>query len=174
MEVGFMDRIQDYVFYAISKGDRFQEGYSYGIKRGIAKRHSAYFASFMDMGPYPLDVNCLNWNDAFEQMATSGNIIIANAAVEIEDVEDRFFVIYLPTVPTSYQIKCLELISRQLKNNNIDVGVYGNNREEFLKARIDDAFDCHSYLKEYIGYSKYFINHMSSLPQTGRQKVKIN
>ena len=92
-----MDRIQDYVFYAILKGDRFQEGYSYGVKRGIAKQHSSYFGNFMDMGPHPFDIKCSSWNDAFEQMAASGNIIIANAAVEIEDVEDRFFVIYLPT-----------------------------------------------------------------------------
>lgn len=170
-----MDKIQDYVFYAILKNNQYKEGYSYGIKRGISKHHDSYFVRFMDMSPYPFCLNCLNWNDAFEKISADGNIIIANAAVEIEDIKNRYFVVYLPTYPTPYQLDNLETIKEQLKDHNIDVGVYGEYRDQFIKDRIQDNFNSHDYLENYINIHKYNLeNNTTLLPQTGRQKVKVN
>ncbi|MDE5889088.1 MAG: hypothetical protein K2H20_03615, partial [Bacilli bacterium] len=95
-----------------------------------------------------------NWPTSLEIMSADGNVMIANSAPEIEELSKRTYVIYLPDEPNMFQVLFLEKISEELADVSLDVGIYGNYKEEFLKRRLAPNFDAHDFLKKYIAYHK--------------------
>ena len=150
-----MGEIKDYVFYIITKKDeRYNnEGYSYGIQRNSCYlRHWSYLAALRDIEPYFFEeVNCtIDWSKAAEELAQSGNVIIVNTAIEVEEVKDRMYGIYLPSSLTEYQIKELNSHMDEFDDLDIDVDVQGELRPEFCECRVMDGFDSHAFLKNYL------------------------
>ena len=153
-----MQDIKDYVFYILLKNDDLNEslGNSYGVKRGYSKDHNSYFQSFIGIDPYITeDIEpSYDWNTTLSMLAKLGNVVIANTAVEIEDLSDRWYLIYLPSIPSIYQLNNLETVLEEFKSYNIEVGVYGDLEEYFITLRRKKDFDCQKFLKDYIDYYK--------------------
>lgn len=155
-----MEEIKEYIFYTILKdfsGNKLKDtGIAYGIEKCNSIDHEAYFRAFLNIDYFPWEGLQLStdWPTSLEIMSADGNVMIANSAPEVIDLKDRTYVIYLPSNPNLFQILFLERISEELASTFLDVGVYGEYREEFIKLRILKDFDAHLFLKQYISYFK--------------------
>ena len=162
-----MEEVKDYVFYTISKdlNDNYfnKDGIAFGVKRGSAIDHHVYFQAFLDID---LDLwkhqgltLTHDWANSMEVMSAAGNIMIVNAAPEIKEATKREYLIYLPDNPTLFQVNFLESISEELKENYIEIGQFGNSKENFLKQATMPGYDAHTFLEQYI------IQHKSNLEE---------
>ncbi len=150
-----MGEIKDYVFYMITKEDdrNKADGYSYGIKRNPnCLNHSPYFGALRNIDPYFFeDIPYSDeWAEIIPEGAKNGNVIIVNTAVEITNIEDRMYGIYLPSFLTNYQINELRKHMPEFDKLNLDIDVFGNNRSFFLEQRMKNDFDAHAFLKNYL------------------------
>lgn len=155
-----MEEVKDYIFYTILKdftGNKYKEtGISYGIKKGKSINHEDYFYAFLFIDYFPwegLDLSG-DWPNSLEIMSADGNVMIANSAPEVKEFNERTYLIYLPSEPSLFQIIFLELISKEFSDVSIDVGVYGEKNEEFRQKRLNNNFNAHAFLQEYISYHK--------------------
>ncbi len=168
-----MEEIKDYVFYTILKdfsGNKLKDtGISYGIKKGKSVYHEAYFNAFLNIDYFPWEGLSLSsdWPTSLEIMSADGNVMIANSALEIEELSERTYLIYLPDEPNLFQVLFLEHVSEELCGIPLDIGIYGKYKDEFLKRRLSNDFDAHSFLKEYISY------HKSKLEEAKLAKRKV-
>lgn len=155
-----MEEIKNYVFYTILKdfnGNNLKDtGISYGVEKNKEIDHEYYFRIFLNIDFFPWEGLTLSsyWPLSLEIMSADGNVMIANSAPEVINLHDRTYVIYLPSNPNLYQILFLERISEELATASLDVGIYGEFREQFLKIRSRDDFDSHTFLKSYVSYFK--------------------
>ena len=133
-----MHDIKDYVFYIILKNDDLNDslGNSYGVKRGCSKDHISYFKTFIGIDPYLIEDIELSydWNTTLSSLAELGNVVIVNTAIEIEDLSDRCYLIYLPSNPNIFQLNNLEIALEEFKNYNLEIGVYGTMEKEFKSS----------------------------------------
>ena len=145
-----MNEIKDYVFYMLLKSDNklLEEGNTYGIKKGLRNDHDSYFRSFINNDPFI----CMNstiypdWNSTMISLASEGNLIIVNSAVEITD--DQFYLLYLPSNPSLFQLNKLEQISNEL--SYFDVIICGSMENIFNEIRSNKDFDNKKFLNDYI------------------------
>ena len=147
-----MEILKDYVFYIVENIEIAQgEALQYGIKRcQTIMDHDIYFQSLLDMRPVVEDINISEgWNETFCKLAACGYIAFANSALEILD-EQQLFILYLPSNPLDFQIKFLEDHIEQFSQNNFDVGVFGEEHQEFLKIRNHQDFSSIDFLTTYI------------------------
>ena len=164
------EKLQDYVFYVISKEFDFlhSKGFNLGVKRiEDIYDHEKYieilrnlYAS--DMGPVIFEnIPNTNWSKQAEMIAENGNIMIANTAVEIKNIQNRLYGIYLPSYPSPYQIQELKSHLQELEKIPIDVGVYGYLSNDFLRKRIqlNNNFNSLLYLKNYLQQHTKRINN---------------
>lgn len=155
-----MEEVKDYIFYTILKdftGNKYKEtGISYGIKKGKSINHEDYFYAFLNIDYFPWEGLNLSgdWPNSLEIMSADGNVMIANSAPEVKEFNERTYLIYLPSEPSLFQIIFLELISKEFSDVSIDVGVYGEKNEEFRQKRLNNNFNAHAFLQEYISYHK--------------------
>ena len=158
-----MNDLKNYVFYILLKNDNLknEDGLSYGVKRGNCSSHDSYYHSFIGIDPFVLgDIKVTpDWQSTLPSLAASGNVIIANTAVEIEDIEDRLYAIYLPSQPNMYQLNVLESCIEEFEKIKIDVAIYGEYAESFKKLRLNNDFNAIEFLKEYITSNKEKLNN---------------
>lgn len=173
-----MEEIKDYVFLAILKNDNMleEEGMCCGIKRGNSKNHVPYYRAFLEMYPFIHEHLCLssNWECSMEILARDGNVLIANSAVEIEKIEDRFYLIYLPTFPNIFQLKQLEIALEEFESVEFDVSVYGEDEKIFREFRMKDEFNAVEFLKKYISsHKKRLLNKPTNFYEHSLESRKI-
>lgn len=160
-----MEALKDYIFYTILKDDELFKQVSYGIKRGNSLKHEDYFANFIDIDPLAWEgIQLLpDWHSSCENIAGVGSVMIVNTAIEVENIEDRMYGIYLPTYPTLFQLETLKDKMSEFENMVIDVSVYGVDHDNFIALKRKENFDSWEFLKVYINY------HMA----TFEEEVKI-
>ena len=164
-----MNDLKNYVFYILLKNDNLKNetGLSYGVKRGNCHSHASYYHRFINIDPYVLnDVNVTSdWKTTLPSLAASGNVIIVNTAIEIENIEDRLYIIYLPSHPNMYQLKALNSYMDEFKKIDIDVCIYGEHECDFNELRIKSDFDAIIFLEEYINKNMEQINSKKTVLQ---------
>ena len=157
-----MNDLKNYVFYILVKNDNLinENGLAYGVKRGNCHSHDSYYHRFINIDPFVLDdINVTSdWQTTLPSLAASGNVIIANTAIEIENIEDRLYAIYLPSHPNMYQLNVLNSCIEEFKKIDIDVGVFGEYEDMFNELRLNSNFDSLTFLKEYININMEQIN----------------
>lgn len=164
-----MEKLEEYVFYGIFNVENKKQHKSiqYGVKRKNGMdAHDTYFSYFINMEPalyYDMKLT-RDWNDSLCNIAATGNMIFANSAIEIENVKNRFYLLYLPSNPKEFQLQDLEHFLVQLQEINFDVGVYGKEKEQFLTIRQKKNFNSFSFVVDYIK------NHREKLNQYPKNK----
>lgn len=141
--------MQDYVFYCVTSEEA--NNLSYGIKRGTSFNHENYFKRFLDIDStilYDVDIP-FYWCDAMEVFASSGHIMIANSAIEIENINERMYLFYLPSNPSKYQLDELVSILVELKDIDKVVRVCGKEEEIFSSLKGDELINM------YLSYYNY-------------------
>lgn len=160
--------MQDYVFYCVTKNDEYSKGYSYGVKRGSSVDHEHYFYSFLDIDTMAfsnLDIP-VYWHDAMGIFADNGNLMVVNSAIEIEDLDKRMYLLYLPSNLSEYQIEALTAIAAELKGISKDIKIYGSEEEMFNFYLKDPNFDKDRLIEIYLAYQK-------SRKQVSKVKQKV-
>ena len=71
--------------------------------------HEPYFRRLLYIDNIDIDYNIsTGWNQVSYDLAAGGYIVFANSAVEIEDINEQLFLLYLPSYPLVSQLKILE------------------------------------------------------------------
>lgn len=148
------DKIKDYAFYVISKEFDFlkSDGYTFGVLRNnTCFDHEHYFNRLKEINPYVFE-NIANsdWPTQCEELATQGNIVIANTALEIEELKNRLYGLYLPTFPTMFQIKNLSQLLPQLEVIPLDISLLGILSSDFFQYRLSNEYNSYSFLQFYL------------------------
>lgn len=136
------EEIKDYVFYMITKEYPCwkSEGFTLGVKRlPNCVSHSTYFEWLKDIEPILFEGISSDWTIGLEQLTKDGNILIANTAIEIEELEKRLYIIFLPSFCSKFQLKELQKHINEIEVLNIFVDVEGQNRADFLRKIISQS-----------------------------------
>jgi len=173
-----MENIKDYVFLIIPKTENWLEdiGSYYGIKKGYSKDHEYYYSLFLENYSFLYEnLNLFSdWGRSMEEFARNGNVAIVNSAVEIEEENERLYVIYLPTFPNIYQLIQLSNVLEQLNNIEIDVSVYGVDEEVFKIFRLNNEFNSKEFLKRYIKFHKIsLLENINCFYECTKERKKI-
>lgn len=173
-----MENIKDNVFLAILKNENMldENGISCGIKRKYSKNHQHYFNLFLENYPFIHEHLKLfpDWERSMEVLARDGNVLIVNSAIEIEKIENRLYLIYLPTFPNLFQLKQLEIILKEFESVDFDVFVYGEDEAIFSEFRMNHDFDSIDFLRKYILLHKNrLLNKPSNFYEHSMESKKI-
>ncbi len=171
------EEIKDYIFYMITKQDDClkTKGYCFGVIRGKScLDHSEYFYRLRDIDPYLFEgiSYSYDWTESAEEIVKSGNILIANTAIEIERVEDRLYVICLPSFPTLYQINELYRHMDEFEKIDISIDLYGEDRSYFLEAIQKSDYKSLNFLKGYLKFHKKRLDNLNKDPQLDYEPVQ--
>ena len=154
-----MNNLKDYVFYILLKDDDKNKtvGHAYGIKKGAGTSHDSYYHRFLDINSEILDNIQItpNWDETMRNIAAAGNVVIVNSSIEVQQLEYMLYLVYLPSEPSLYQLNSLEKIKEEFSVISIEVGVFGENYQEFLNERFSNKdFNSLEYLNNYIKINK--------------------
>ena len=152
-----METLQNYIFYLITNREN-QNGslVQYGVKRlKNVIDHEPYFKRLLNIDVIDIDYKIsTGWNQVSYDLAAGGYIVFANSAVEIEDINEQLFLLYLPSHPLALQLKILEDYMAQFQQMNFDVGVYGDDWADYVKQRTCKDFSSIAFLEKYIEQHK--------------------
>lgn len=160
-----MDDLKNYIFFVITKeySYLYTKGYSYGVLRSRRNlSHDDYLRRLRDIDTYVFEniPYSSDWVVTVEKLTEEGNIVIVNTAIEIEKVEDRMYGIYLPSLPTKYQVSELRRHIKEFENVSIDIGLYGKNRNWFLNCANQKDYNSFDFLNKYLEFyeTQYALN----------------
>ncbi len=162
--------LKDYIFYGIFDLENSKEKNSiqYGVKRKKGYHsHEDYFTFFVGIEPnlfYNASISS-DWNESLGNMAAAGSIMFANSATEVEDLEHRLYLLYLPSDLKEFQLNDLERYLEQLKGIHFEVGVYGIVHNEFIKERVKKDFDSYTFVQKYLKEQRKQIDERKTLEQ---------
>lgn len=166
--------IADYVFYMITKEYPCwkSEGFTLGIKRlPNCVLHSVYFEWLKDTELVFFEGISSDWGTGLEQLTKDGNILIANTAIEIEEVEKRLYIIFLPSFVSRFQLEELQKHINEIEALDIIVDVEGENRANFLRKIVDKDYKPIEFLKSYLHLYEEKKEDFTKI-EKGIQKIK--
>lgn len=121
-----MDNLKDYIFYTIT-GDLSPayEGLVFGIKRTFSNEHQSYWGRFLDISDNIFsesDIRAADWGWSIEKIVEDGSIMFACLDPEKEVEVNSSYMLFLPSVPTSFQLTQLEAFLPQIETLDLCVG----------------------------------------------------
>ena len=121
--------MQDYVFYCVPNETDGIKFFPFGIKRGTSSSHEDYFKRLLDLDTtiFSDTDTSGDWPDVMQNLAINGYMMVVNSACEIERLEDRMYLFYLPGRPSYEQLNELSHILEEIKDVDKVVKVYGDN-----------------------------------------------
>lgn len=169
-----IEEIKDYVFYMITKEYPCwkSEGFMLGIKRfPNCVEHEKYFGWLKDRDPVFFEGISNDWYTGLVQLTKDGNVLFANSTIEIEEVEKRLYIVFLPSFLSKFQVKELRKHMDEIEGLTILVDVEGENRADFLRKINEKDYRPVEFLKRYLQLYEEK-NENVTMVEKEKQKIK--